>query len=92
MNSERSQAYGRVVRLLDEVGPAKLLPAEQERVREAADTLLFAADLDASGARETLADVAELLDRLVESGRWSQERADGLAEDLGDCGPLTRVP
>ena len=46
MNSERTQAYGRVVKTLDEIGPTKLQPAEQARVREAADTLIFAADLD----------------------------------------------
>ena len=91
MNSERSQAYGRVVHVLDDLGPTKLLPAEQDRIRDAADTLLFAADLDTSGAREALEDVTSLLAGLVESGRWTQERATDLAEDLGDCGPLAAV-
>ena len=89
MNSERSQSYGRVVHMLEDLGPTKLLPAEQERIRDAADTLLFATDLDAPGAREALEDVTTLLASLVESGRWSQERANELAEDLGGCGPLT---
>ena len=89
MNSERSQCYGRVIHTLDDVGPTKLLPAEQDRIRDAADTLLFAADLESPGAREALEDAASLLAWLVESGRWTQERANELAEDLGGCGPLT---
>lgn len=89
MNSERSQCYGRVIQTLDDLGPTKLLPAEQERVRDAADTLLFAADLDSPGAREALEDITSLLASLVESGRWTQERANDLAEDVGGCGPLT---
>ena len=88
MNSERSQCYGRVIQTLEDLGPTKLLPPEQERIRHAADTLLFAADLDAPGAREALEDVTSLLASLVDSGRWTQERATDLAEDLGGCGPL----
>ena len=42
MTNERTQAYGRVVKTLDELGPSKLLPAEQARIREAADCLFFA--------------------------------------------------
>ena len=53
MTSERTQAYGRVVRTLQDVGPTKLHAAEQERVRDAADTLIFAATYEE--ARETLA-------------------------------------
>ena len=89
MNSERSQCYGRVIQTLEDLGPTKLLPAEQDRVRDAADTLLFAADLDSPGAREALDDVTSLLASLVESGRWTQERANDLAEDVGGCGPIT---
>ena len=88
MNSERSQSYGRVIHTLEDLGPTKLLPAEQDRIRNAADTLLFAGDIDAPGAREALEDVTSLLASLVESGRWTQERANELAEELGGCGPL----
>ena len=42
MTSERTQAYGRIVKTLEDLGPAKLLASEQERIREAADTLIFA--------------------------------------------------
>jgi len=89
MNSERTQAYGRVVKTLDEIGPTKLQPAEQARVREAADTLIFAADLD--DARAAMADVDSLAEHLVASDRWSEERARQLVDDLLACGPVTAV-
>jgi hypothetical protein len=89
MNSDRTQAYGRVVKTLDEIGPTKLQPAEQARVREAADTLIFAADLD--DARAAMADVDSLAEHLVASDRWSEERAKQLVDDLLACGPVTAV-
>jgi hypothetical protein len=89
MNTERTQAYGRVVKTLEELGPTKLQPAEQDRIREAADTLIFAADLDE--ARASLEDVDALAEHLVASGRWSDERAEQLVEDLLACGPVTPV-
>ena len=89
MNSERTQAYGRVVKTLDELGPTKLQPAEQARVRDAADTLIFAADLD--DARAAMADVDSLAEHLVASDRWSEERARQLVDDLLACGPVTAV-
>jgi hypothetical protein len=89
MNSERTQAYGRVVRTLQDVGATKLHSTEQERIREAADTLIFASTYEE--ARETLADVEGLVEQLVESGRWSEERAAELAQDLMACGPVATV-
>jgi hypothetical protein len=89
MTAERTQAYGRVVKTLEDIGPAKLQPAEQDRIRDAADTLIFAADLDE--ARATLADVDALAEHLVASGRWTDERADQLVEDLLACGPMAPV-
>src|SRR3954468_16500976 len=80
MTTERTQAYGRVVQTLAELGPAKLLPAEQARIREAADTLIFASNLDeATGA---LRDIGALAEHLLESGRWLEERIDMLVADL----------
>ena len=90
MTSERTQAYGRVVKTLEDIGPTKLLPAEQDRIREAADTLIFAEDAD----RDVIAaveDVRALADHLAESGRWTEERAAKLVDDLSDCGPLAPV-
>jgi hypothetical protein len=86
MNAERTQAYGRVIRTLDDIAPAKLQPAELERIRDAADTLIFAADLDE--ARAAMADVDALAEHLVGTGRWTSERADQLVNDLLACGPV----
>ena len=87
MNSERTQAYGRVVKTLEDIGPTKLLPAEQDRIRDAGDTLIFAADMD--DARVALEDIHALSEHLVESGRWSDSLAERLVDDILSCGPLT---
>jgi hypothetical protein len=89
MTSERTQAYGRVVRTLEDLGPAKLLPAEQDRIRDAIDNLIFAADGD--DARAALADVETLGEHLAASGRWTAERADELVADVAACGPVAPV-
>ena len=89
MTNERTQAYGRVVQTLSELGPTKLLPAEQARIRDAADTLIFAATLD--DARDALRDMGALAEHLLKSGRWLEERVDTLIADLLACGP-TAVP
>jgi hypothetical protein len=89
MTAERTQAYGRVVKTLEDLGPAKLQPAEQDLIRDAADTLIFAAGLDE--ARAALAGVDSLAEHLVASGRWTEERADQLVEDLLACGPMAPV-
>ena len=85
MNSERTQAYGRVVKTLQELGPAKLQATEQDRIREAADALIFALTLEE--ARTPLEDLDALAERLVASGRWSDERAETLVADVLACGP-----
>jgi hypothetical protein len=89
MNSERTQAYGRVIKTLEDLGPAKLQPAEQDRIRDAADTLIFAADFDE--ARAAMEDVDTLVEHLVASGRWTSERAQELLHDLLGCGPVAPV-
>jgi hypothetical protein len=89
MTNERTQAYGRVVQTLSELGPTKLLPAEQARIREAADSLIFAADLDE--ARDALRDMGELAEHLLASGRWLEQRVDLLVANLLACGP-SNVP
>ena len=86
MTAERTQAYGRVMKTLQDMGPAKLQPSEQERIRDAADTLIFAADIDE--ARTALRDLAQLSEHLVATGRWTEERTDELVEDLLACGPV----
>jgi hypothetical protein len=88
MSPERTQAYGRVMHTLNELGPSKLLGDEQDRIRDAADTLVFAADLiEDPAAVEALGDVETLCAALVESGRWTEITAARLAKDLRECGP-----
>ena len=89
MTSERTQAYGRVVKTLEDLGPAKLQTAEQDRIREAADTLIFAAEPEE--ARAALENIEALAEHLVASGRWTPERAQQLLEDLAECGPVAPV-
>ena len=90
MTSERTQAYGRIVKTLEELGPVKLLASEQERIRDAADILIFASGPD-DHAVTALDDVRALADHLVESGRWSEERALLLVDDIAATGPLAPV-
>jgi hypothetical protein len=89
MTSDRTQAYGRVIKTLEDVGPAKLQPAEQDRIRDAADTLIFAAGPDE--ARGALEDIETLAEHLTTSGRWTGERADQLVQDVQACGPVAPV-
>jgi hypothetical protein len=89
MNSDRTQAYGRVVKTLGDLGPAKLLDSEQQRIREAADTLIFAASSEEAAA--AVADVEALTEHLAASGRWTEERARELAGDVTACGPMEPV-
>jgi hypothetical protein len=90
MNSDRTQAYGRIVKTLEDLGPAKLLDAEQECIREAADTLIFASGPD-QHVLDAVEGVRTLAGHLAESGRWTEERATKLVDDLSACGPLAPV-
>ena len=88
MNPERAHAYQRVIHTLGELGPAKLQPVEQERIRYTADNLILCADLlDDDAARDSLEDTELLFEVLVQSGRWERSTADSLIEDLRACGP-----
>jgi hypothetical protein len=87
MTSERSQAYGRVMRRLADAQGVKLHAAEMAIIRDAADTLLFAATVHEEGAAEALLLVERLMHDLAESDRWTAEAAQGLADDVAGCGP-----
>ena len=92
MTSERSQAYGRVMRTLEDIGPSKLNEAETARVRAAADTLFFAENLETDpDARDAVSDITALARHLVESERWLDESARRLLQDVLACGPLQPV-
>lgn len=88
MSPERSNAYRRVMKTLEDMGPSKLLDREQQRIRYAADNLIFATDLATDvEARDAVGDVEALCRALVESGRWEQSTAIRLADDVIQCGP-----
>ena len=88
MSPERSQAYRRVMHTLGDMGPSKLLESEQQRIRYAADNLIFSTDLVGdAGAVEALEDVEALCRILVASGRWEHDTASRLADDVFQCGP-----
>ena len=79
------------MKTLDDLGPSKLLADEQESVREAADALFFSERGADESALEALDRARALVERLVDSGRWSEERAAELAGDLEACGPGSLV-
>jgi hypothetical protein len=88
MTPERTAAYRRVIHTIDELGPSKLLAAEQDRLRAAADALLFSQDpVTDVAAHEALEDAERLCRTLVENGRWEQVTAMRLADDVAHCGP-----
>jgi hypothetical protein len=86
MNADRAAAYGRVVRTIEDVGPAKLHAHEISRVREAADTLLFATGGEAS-ATAALLDMVALTNGLRDAERWTEDAAETLLADVAGCGP-----
>ena len=91
MSPERTTAYRRVMHTLDELGPSKLQDAEQDRIRAAADALIFSSDLLDGPTREALADSEERGASLVASGRWESVTAERLERDLRECGPGRNV-
>jgi hypothetical protein len=80
MTSDRASAYGRVVATLEDLGATKLQPGEVERIRAAADALLFCEDPRDPVAYDALEDLAD-------TGRWLDTRAHQLAADVAACGP-----
>lgn len=88
MTPERTHAYRRVLHTLADVGPTKLQPDEQARIREAADELIFSGDPEDAPTLCALDDIESLCAALVESGRWEQLSANRLIDAVASCGPL----
>ena len=86
MTPDRSSAYVRVIKTLDDMGASKLHDLERMRIRNAADTLLFAAEGD-QVALDAIADAEHLARHLIDTGRWLADRAGALADDVAACGP-----
>lgn len=92
MSPQRSDAYRRVLRTLADLGPTKLLAPEQERIRAAADNLIFSAQVDGEEALAAVDDIESLRGSLVHSGRWERATADQLVADIRACGPAEPEP
>ena len=86
MDNARSQAYGRVVKTLDELADVKLTADETQPIRDAADALFF----DGDGYDE-LAAVEDLVQQLVDADRWTADSGHRLVDDVAACGPSAGV-
>ena len=92
MTSERSQAYGRVMKTLADLSASKLHGPEQAVIREAADSMFFCEDLPGDPSTRAAFDAVRLLAaKLVEADRMEPETVDRLLADIEDCGPLAPV-
>jgi hypothetical protein len=90
MTTNRARAYGRVMTLIEQLGPAKLHDDERQAIRDAADALLFTADVASDEeAKATLNRLDEVMETLVDSDRLIAETADALLDAVEACGPQT---
>jgi hypothetical protein len=90
MTTNRARAYGRVMTLIQELGPAKLHTDEQQAVRDAADALLFSTDVASDPeAKAALNHLDDVMDRLVASERLIPETSDAILDAVEGCGPQT---
>jgi hypothetical protein len=88
MTNARATAYRRVLHTIRDIGPAKLWPAEQACIREAADTLLFCHELSQDvDARAAVMAVTRLADDLIYAERMTSMRGQRLLDDIWACGP-----
>ena len=85
--ARRGRAHTRLRELLDARGPSVVQPHEREQLVDAADALLFN-ETDALERRDAALD---LLDDLVEFGRWEPAAANAVAQALRACGQ-TAIP
>ena len=80
--ARRGRAHTRLRELLDGRGPSIVHPHEREQLVDAADALLFN-EADALERRDAALD---LLDELVDFGRWEPASANAVAQALRACG------
>ena len=80
----RGRAHTRLRELLASRGPTALHEHEREQIIDAADALLFG-EPDALERRDAALD---LLDDLVEFGRWEPSAANSVAQAIRACGPV----
>jgi hypothetical protein len=88
MTSERSEAYGRAMKALADLGPSKFHPFQQEVIRDAADGLLFCEDLaEDSVANDALERFYALAAHLIENDVLTPDTVERLVADVVGCGP-----
>jgi hypothetical protein len=88
MTSNRSDAYGRVMRTLDDLGASKFHASEQAVIREAADTMFFCERLETDDAAlDAMMAFRQLTDALVAGDRLVADTATRLVSDVEGCGP-----
>ena len=88
MTPERSQAYGRLMKVISATGESALRADEQALLREAGDAMFFCEDIALDDeARDALARVSDLAGELVGAERWDPELAEQVLQDLEACGP-----
>jgi hypothetical protein len=67
-----------------------LEPEQRERVRAAADSLIFCQDVQADEhARAALIDIEALARELSSNPAWPEHRAGALVWSVVDCGPAS---
>src|SRR4051812_13549830 len=93
MTSERARAYELVLGILRDLGPSKLTSSEQQRIRDAADALIFSESLISDDtAQAAVRDIGALGRRLVDGDRWSARLVVRLIDAVHACGPVSSLP
>jgi hypothetical protein len=88
VTEERARAYAQVLRLLDELASERLRADEIAAVRDAADALVFCADIGSDEeARAALDRLDEVVERVVEAGRLRAATGETLLDAVEACGP-----
>jgi hypothetical protein len=87
VTDERYHAYRQVMSALATDGAAVLTPAERDLLCDAAEGYLLMRSPGEDEARELSANVAAVLDGVVESRRWRDETAAAVQRAIEACGP-----
>ena len=87
MTAERYRSYRQLLAALATEGADILTEEERELLRDAAEGYLLMRSPQSEEASELAANVAAVLDGLVESRRWRTETAAAVQNAIEACGP-----
>jgi hypothetical protein len=87
MTGERYRAYRQVLAALATDGADILTANERELLCDAAEGYLLMRSRDGEEAAELAANVATVLDGLVDSHRWREQTAAAVQSAIEACGP-----